>query len=431
MPENASTPTSADRETQEQSANLFTLTGKSFFPIAFFGRLPYAMIVVGVLLLIVDARNSYADGGLASAMVGLGAASCGPLLGALADKIGQRPVLLTMAVVNSIMLLLVVWLSYQPVDLWVLLLGAVLLGASAPQLSPMSRARLVNLINHNMRGSQRNKTFQRVMGYESMADELIFVFGPVLVGVLALALGAWSPLTLAAVVTLIFVGAFALHPSARALVPHTTTTGSIRIIQQAPARELFRFEVIILVLMMIATGAVFGSTLTSLTAFMGDLGNEPGAAILYGVLGVGSSILAISVGFFPQKFHLNSRLIVFSAILLLGAIPYAFVSGVEQMVLVLILAGCGIGPVLVTIYSLGSIRGPHGRSNTIMTMLSSGIVVGQASATASVGWLAENHGTFSALLAVTVSAFLLFLLAVTNSVHQKFRRIEQHSPSTA
>lgn len=376
------------------------------------------MIVVGVLLLIVDARDSYADGGLASAMVGLGAASCGPLLGALADRIGQRPVLLVTAVLNAFMLVSIVLLSYQNVPLWALLLNAVAIGATAPQLSPMSRARLVNIINHHFEGDRKAKVFNSVMSYESVADEMVFVFGPVLVGALALGLGTWSPLSLAAIVTVIIIGAFALHPTSKRIEPHTRT-GDIGHISQAPVANLFQFNVLVLVFAMVATGMVFGSTLTSLTTFMGDIGDESAAGIMYGALGIGSAILALSVGFFSQRFALNWRLITFATVALIGGLLYPFAYGILSMALILVLIGFGIGPVLVTIYSLGSIRGPHGRSNTIMTMLSSGIVVGQASSAAVTGAIAENYGTFSALFTVSIAALLLFLLAAINLAHQR------------
>ena len=80
-------------------------TGNAYFPIAFVARFPFAMMVVGTLTLVVSARESIALGGMNSAVVGLGAALIGPLLGAAADRIGQRPVILASGIVNSLALL--------------------------------------------------------------------------------------------------------------------------------------------------------------------------------------------------------------------------------------------------------------------------------------------------------------------------------------
>ena len=57
--------------------------------------------------------------------------------------------------------------------------------------------------------------------------------------------------------------------------------------------------------------------------------------------------------------------------------------------------GIGIGPTLVTQYSFGAARSPLGRSATVMTMLGSGIVVGQSLGAAVAGEIAENVGTTS------------------------------------
>lgn len=398
-----------------------SLTGFSYFPMTFIGRLPFAMVVVGVLLLITEARDSYQDAGLTSAMIGVGAASFGPVMGYFSDRIGQKKVLLVAISFNVAFLLLLAWLSYTNVSIGVLMLIAAGIGASTPQLSPLSRARLVNIIQNHLSGDYRNVMFRRVMSYESTADEMVFVFGPVVVSALALAVGAWFPIVVAAAITLIFIAAFAVHP--------TVTLGSS--VQKskshppaAPLSELFQFNVVILVFAMAAVGLFFGSTLTALTAFSGDVLNDPSqVGLLYGIMGVGSAILALSVAAFPQGFSLSARLFAFSIVLAFGSFIFTQAQDAPSMIFALVVAGCGIGPILVTIYSLGSVRGPYGRTNTIMTILSSAIIVGQSSATAIVGSVAENMGYLAALWATGISAALVLLFATMDilwSLSRKF-----------
>ena len=52
------------------------------------------------------------------------------------------------------------------------------------------------------------------MAYESAADEVIFIVGPVLVGVLATLFDPTAPVLLAAALSALAVSAFAVHPSA-------------------------------------------------------------------------------------------------------------------------------------------------------------------------------------------------------------------------
>ncbi|MBV0894971.1 MFS transporter [Microbacterium sp. NC79] len=370
------------------------------------------MNVVGVLTLVVAARGSIATGGLTAAAVGLGTAVAGPLLGAAADRFGQRHVMLLSGIANALALVLMSWIAFAPVaDSW-LLAVAVLVGASAPQVGPLSRTRLVAYITR-MPKETRGKTIQGVLAYESAVDEIVFIFGPVLVGLLATTMNPAAPLIGAAALTLVFVSAFALHHSANVSI--TRTDASARV-EQAPARELYRFRILVVVLGMLATGLFFGSALTSLTAWMEDRGAAEQTGLLYGLMGVTSAVLALSFAFFPARFTFRARWLTFAAIMTAGSVLIATADTVPTMMIALAVTGIGVGPVIVNAYSLATERTPRGRSATVMTMLGSAVVVGQSSASAIVGAVAESSGTAIALWATVVSAFLLLLLGVMNAL---------------
>ncbi|WP_367948850.1 MFS transporter [Microbacterium sp. NC79] len=395
-----------------EPTSLIAQTGRAYFPIALIARLPFAMNVVGVLTLVVAARGSIATGGLTAAAVGLGTAVAGPLLGAAADRFGQRHVMLLSGIANALALVLMSWIAFAPVaDSW-LLAVAVLVGASAPQVGPLSRTRLVAYITR-MPKETRGKTIQGVLAYESAVDEIVFIFGPVLVGLLATTMNPAAPLIGAAALTLVFVSAFALHHSANVSI--TRTDASARV-EQAPARELYRFRILVVVLGMLATGLFFGSALTSLTAWMEDRGAAEQTGLLYGLMGVTSAVLALSFAFFPARFTFRARWLTFAAIMTAGSVLIATADTVPTMMIALAVTGIGVGPVIVNAYSLATERTPRGRSATVMTMLGSAVVVGQSSASAIVGAVAESSGTAIALWATVVSAFLLLLLGVMNAL---------------
>ena len=389
---------------------LFRIAGLPDFLIAFIARLPFAMMVVGVLTVVVSARGSLSLGGLTSAAVGLGTACFGPLLGAAADRFGQRMVLLILAIANGAMLVLFTVVVYAGVEDVLVLVAAFGIGATAPQVAPMSRSRLVTMITDRMPEAVRGRTLSGTMAYESAADETVFVFGPFIVGILASALSPWAPLVGAAVLTVVFVGAFALHPSARAVSVHRDRDG------RAPSAvsELFTPKVMIVVVGILGVGMFFGTMLTSLTSFMADRGAPEQAGLLYGVMGVGSAILALGVAWLPARFSLRARWLVFSGILLSGSVLLLFVDSPAMMMVALAIMGIGIGPTLVTQYSFGAARSPLGRSATVMTMLGSGIVVGQSLGAAVAGELAENVGTASALVLPIIAAAIAFAAGLVN-----------------
>ncbi|AZH78353.1 MFS transporter [Microbacterium sp. Y-01] len=398
----------SDEQLHEPS--LLRIAGFPYFLIAFIARLPFAMMVVGVLTVVVAARGSLSLGGLTSAAVGLGTACFGPLLGAAADRFGQRAVLVVLALANGAMLLLFTLVVYGTAPDGFVLLAAVGIGATAPQVAPLSRSRLVTIIGERMPESRRARTVSGTMAYESAADETVFVFGPFLVGILASAIAPWAPLVGAAVLTVLFVGAFALHPSGRHVSADRDAAG------RAPSAvsDLFRPQLLIVVLGILGVGIFFGTMLTSLTSFMADRGAAEQAGLLYGVMGVGSAALALGVAWLPAAFSLRARWLVFSGILLAGTLLLGFVDSPATMMVALAIMGIGIGPTLVTQYSFGAARSPRGRSATVMTMLGSGVVVGQSLGAAVAGEIAESVGTSAALVLPMVAAAIAFAAGVAN-----------------
>jgi MFS family permease len=402
---------------------LLRLAGLPYFLIAFVARLPFAMMVVGVLTVVVSARGSLSLGGLTSAAVGLGTAALGPLLGAAADRYGQRAVLSAAAGVNGTMLAVFAWVVYSPANDPLLLLTALLIGASAPQVSPMSRSRLVGIITERMPEQSRTRTISGTFSYESAADETVFVFGPFLVGILASQIAPWAPLVGASLLTFVFVGAFALHPTGRHISSARRADGSA----PSAVSELFRPQLLVVVLGILGVGLFFGAMLTSLTSFMADRGDSELAGLLYGVMGIGSAALALGVAWLPARFSLRARWVVFGAILSAGALLVVTASSVGAMILALAIMGIGIGPTLVTQFSLGAARSPLGRSATVMTMLGSAVVVGQAIASAVTGELAETAGTQAALLMPVTAAGIVLLCALLNVFLSRQRRPLQTS----
>ncbi|WP_336651903.1 MFS transporter [Leucobacter sp. MMO-125] len=399
------------RSAEQPSHSLISRTGVAYYPIALVARLPFAMMVIGVLTLVVSARGSVELGGLNSAMVGLGIACVGPLIGAAADRFGQRPTLLIAGAVNSALLGALAWVAFSPAPTWVLFLTSFAVGATVPQISPMSRSRLVTIIASELPRQRRPRLLSTVLAYESAADEVIFVFGPVAVGALATTLGAWAPIAGAAILTLCFVTAFAVH---RTSAP--AKSAEERAATLAPASHLWRPALLITVFGIFTVGLFFGSMLTSLTSFMQDRGDAESAGLVYGVMGIGSAIFAIGVALLPARFTLRARWLVFALMILAGTALLQTADDLPRMLLSLAIMGIGIGPMLVTLYSFGARRSPEGRSATVMTMLGSGLMVGQSLAAAVTGVVSADLGTRAAMVLPPFSAVLAVVAGVANWV---------------
>ncbi|WP_238702436.1 MFS transporter [Microbacterium caowuchunii] len=384
-------------------------TGWGYFPIAFIARLPFAMMVVGVLTLVTSATDSVALGGLASAAVGIGVVVAGPLIGDAVDRHGQRTVLVPIGLLNGVLLGVFPLVVFSGMPPAMILAVAALIGITAPQAAAMSRSRVIAIIRDHLHPDRRQRTFSRAMSYESAADETAFVIGPFLVGILASFVAPWAPIAIAAALSFTFVTAFALHPTGVVATSDESETPV-----RAPFSAVLAPRVLVLVGATFAVGLFFGTTLTSLTAFMGERGEGSEAGLLYGLMGIGSAVLALAVAFLPSRFALRWRWIVFGGVMLASAVAYAMTDTVGGVVVALLLMGLGVGPALVTIFSLAGARSPEGRSATTMTLLASALTLAQALASAVTGAVGENVSVTLALSFPAFSALLVLVFGVLN-----------------
>ncbi|KQR82574.1 MFS transporter [Arthrobacter sp. Leaf337] len=435
-------------------ARLPLLAGKGFIPLGLFARLPLAMLTVGALTLVTAVTGSYAVGGAAAGAVGIGSALGAPVLGAWADRLGQRLVLLVAAVFNTaavVALILTAYLVPSGQDLGAavpVLVAAFVAGASCPQVGPLARVRWMAL---TARGSTaRNaKDLDAALSYESTADELTFVLGPALVGILASLIAPWLPLALAAALTLTLVPAFAVHRThlavplsvrrrrgARTVAGSgTAASGTDASATAGPAtagpatagpdaagsgrtgsRANGMAAVALPFLAMVCMGTFFGSTQTGLSSFSASFATAEIAGLLYAVMGLSSAAAALSVAYWPQRFTLSARWMV-SAMLMAGlAVLLLLPASAFPMVLVLLVLGLPVGPLMVTVFAIGGLVAPAGRLGTVMTALASGIVAGTALGSSVAGQLAQHQGYSAAFLVPVCVAAALFLLGAAAAV---------------
>lgn len=374
-------------------AQLRRVTGTWFFVVAFIARLPVAMNVVGVLTFVSAARG-IADAGLVSAALGLAAGVGGPVIGMLADRFGQRPALYVSAVLHTGLLLGLVAVVYADAPLGWLVAFAVGSGATIPPASPLARARWLGLLAEDERRGGRG--IPVALGYESSADEISFVGGPILVGALATGFGPAVPVFVAAAVMLVFASAFAAHPTAVVARPAADAAPAL----VAPRRELLGARVLLPTAGMLAMGAFFGSSLASATTLMEAEGVGEATGLLYGVMGATSAIAAITVDRLPRAWALDVRWVGFAAVMLAVALVMPAVPTVLGVAVCFVVIGFAVGAALVTIFTIGAAAAPAGRLATTMTMLSSSIIIGQGTAMAIASQLAAAEGVLASLMVV-------------------------------
>jgi MFS family permease len=393
--------------------HLARITGVWFFVFGFVARLPFAMNIVGLLTLVTVVRDSIAEAGLVSAAFGIATGLGGPLLGAIADRRGQRGVLLVASVAHAALLVAIVVAVYGDVPFGVVLLLTLLAGATLPPIAAYARARWLALLADDTRRGGRGVA--TALGYESMVEEITFVGGPVLVGVLATLISPAAPLIVAAAVVLVFGTAFGLHWTVRAVHPGAAHADAVL----APRRSLVALSVLLPVAGMLFMGSFFGSTLASLTAVMDAQGLGESTGLIYGVMGATSAVAAITVGRLPASFPLHTRWVLAAAVMLVAGIALWAAPALPVIVVVFVIVGVAVGAALVTMFTIGAHVAPPGRLATTMAMLSSAVTIGQGVTVATVGAVAEASGPGSVFASVAVASGGMLIVALLAALHQR------------
>jgi len=441
----------ANRSAKGRFARLPQLAGRGFVPLGLFARLPLAMLTVGTLTLVTSVSGSYAVGGTAAGAVGMGSAIGAPVLGALADRRGQRPVLLIAAALNTLAVLGLLAATYAmaPAGAFpaAVLAAAFASGASCPQVGPLARVRWMALTSRASlhsgpaRSGSANKgaasgtgtntqDLDTALSYEGTADELTFVLGPAVVGILASLVAPWLPLALAAALTITLVPAFAVHPTYRAVPIYRGTMAGARKARiagrKAPRAEAgaprIPLAVALPVLGMVCMGTFFGSTQTALSSFSAGFATSEIAGLLYAVMGISSAVAALSVAYWPPCLTVSARWLLGAVLMAALAFLLLVPSSAAGMVLVLLVLGIPVGPVMVTVFSIGGVIAPIGRLGTVMTALASGIVAGTAVGSAIGGHIAQLHGYSAAFLVPVAAAVALALLSAASVVVLRRKR---------
>ncbi|MGX1134014.1 MFS family permease [Streptomyces glaucescens] len=396
------------RRTLGTYREVIALTGPLLPAVSFLGRLPTATIQFGSVLLVARTSGSLAVAGLTGGALALGQVACGPLVGRLADRHGQRPVVLACSLLNALAVTALVAgaLAGPPTPLLVLL-GA-FAGASVPLIGPLARTRLVALAR---RSGASDATVGAALSFESTLDEISFVLGPALVGLAAVVAHPGHALALAALLVAVCGTGFALHPTARATTP--TRSGPAPESPAAPSRPRMPRAVHPLRAALALQGAMFGACQAGITALTERLGRPEQAGLVYAAMGVMSAVAGLAMAAVPARFGLTARWRTATAAACALSLPLMATDGLSALYAVVTVLGVAYAPHLITVFGLTERVVPRARLAEAMAFATSALVGGQALALALTGRLAESHGPGAAFAAASVAAALACAIALT------------------
>ncbi|MFD3696420.1 MFS transporter [Streptomyces sp. NPDC058646] len=391
---------------------VIALTGPLLPLISFLARLPVAMSQFGSVLLVAQTSGSLATAGTVGGILSAGQVVFGPVLGRLADRHGQRPVVLTAAAVNAVATAALVAGALGGLGTVPLAAIGAVTGASVPLIGPLARTRSVALAH---RQGADESVVGAVHSLEGTLDEVSFVFGPALVGLAALVAHPAVALAGAAALVAVFASAYALHPTAAVTAgsPAQPRGGAARAGKGRPRPP----GVVHAVRGSLALqGAMFGGCQAGIAALTAQLGVPGQAGIVYAAMGVVSAAVGLALGALPARYGLRLRWRAATGAALVLSVPLLFTEALWPLYAVVTVLGAAYAPHLITAFALTERAVEPARLAESMALAASSLVAGQAVALAVSGRLAEWYGPPGAFAVAVGAAALSLILALATRV---------------
>ncbi|MEU2558991.1 MFS transporter [Streptomyces longispororuber] len=385
-------------------ARLFAVPGAVAFTAGnLVARLPMGMFSVSAVTMIAGSRGSYALAGAVTATGLAATAVVAPWTARLVDRHGQARVAVpatVIAVLGSLSLLLCV--RYGAPD-WTLF-ASYAATATVPNTGGMSRARWAHLLKGDARAVHTANSF------EQAADELCFMLGPVLAAFLC---GTFFPEagTLAGAV-LLLTGVL-LFAAQRATEPPPQGRSGTAAKARSPLRARGMPALLVVFL---ATGAVFGAMEVVTIAYADERGHKEAAGAVLALQAAGSCAAGLVFGAVRPRGPLHRRRVLCAAAMAaLTGLPLLAAAATGSLVVLagaLLCAGMATAPAMVTSMTLVQRLTPEGRANEGMTLAVTGLLGGIACGAATGGWTVEHLGAATGYAVPVAAACCALLLTL-------------------
>ncbi|MFD4659825.1 MFS transporter [Kitasatospora sp. NPDC058444] len=346
------------------------------FGAALLGRLSYGMVPFAMMLAVQDATGSYPVAGTVLALFGLASVLLSPARAALVDRYGPRRALPPMAALYAGLLVLVAATTWRP-GAPPLLTGALVVaaGACTPPLGPVMRTLWRRLLPDR-------ELLRRAYSLDTVAEELLFVSGPLLVGLLLTVAGPTAGV--AAGAGLVLTGTLALvsSPAAR----EADRTGPA-----APgARPEGGGELRRVVLASATTGLALGALDLMVVAFAEERGRAGAAAWILAALSAGSAVGGLAHGAVAWSAPNRARLPLLAAGLGLALAGAGLAPNLPVLTAAVALAGLFVSPVVTTAYLIADeTAAPRARTRA-GAWVNTAFNAGSAGGTATIGLLVDR-----------------------------------------
>jgi MFS transporter len=341
------------------------------------GRISGGMVPIGVVLLLQRATQSFATAGTIMGLYALAMVLAGPARSALAVRVGHKIALVALAVFSGTGLILVVAMALALAPTYLLASGMALSGACIPPFGALMRASWSSRLN--------DIDVPRAFGLDSAIEESSFVVGPLLAsGILAV---AGPHITVVVTAVSCVVGGLIMAWSAGG-----------RRASGAPA--LRRAEGVLgvagrlsgLLFMFVGIGLAIGALEVGVPAFAVEKGAPALSGVLYAVAAIASAGAAVAWSRWSRSHRARTDTAWLGLAFGVGVAVLAIPSSVAAAIPALLIAGCTMGPAVMSAYLAADTSVATAESKTHASVLASVACNAGAAGGASIAGIATDSG---------------------------------------
>jgi len=374
---------------------LFRTPGAMKFSVsALIGRMPISMDSLALIFIVVAVSDSYALAGALSAVASITISIATPFWSRLADRIGQRKMVLRVVPLKilGLSLFIALVMNEAPVCTW--FASIILAELAAINTGGLVRRRWLHVLSPDKSTTAEDETDKHVVNtaysYEALMDEIVFIVGPITATACATSIAPAAGLIAGMILMSIGLPLFAMQrateppPSpVRVKDPHPPVIG-IPIVQA-------------IALATTLTGGFFGAIAITVVGFAESEGQKSYSGLLLGLWASGSAVMAIINGLIKWKTSYAGRFLIFLTALTIFSIPFIFVDSILGLAIALFFNGFAIAPLIVNAYGVVQEAVPSEQITESFTWVVAGMPLGGAIASALGGWVIETYGAQSAL----------------------------------
>ncbi|WP_231445137.1 MFS transporter [Brevibacterium zhoupengii] len=378
---------------------ILSLPGALKFSLAgLVARMPIAVLSLGIVLFIQGVSGSYGMAGIVAAVFMVVQALAGPGIARMVDRLGQARVMVPIVIVHLIALALLIVSVYEEWSVVLLLIFAGLGGATVGSVGSLIRSRW----SHAVKSPNQ---LQTAFSWESVADELLFVSGPVVATVLATAV--WPPAGIILSMVSAAVGSTLLY------IQKSTEPPPIERSTEAKGHVVSNPGIFAIIIVNVFLGVNFGAIDVIAVAFAEEQGVKSLAGLLLSALALGSLLCGALYGAKTWSTPSHHRFGVAVSLLAITVSLMLLAQNMWSFGVLLFLVGSTIAPSLIGANSVVEQLAPPRRLTEAFAWLGTSLAFGVAFGSAIAGNIIDSADAKTAMLLPAGCAIVGAVLALS------------------